>query len=405
MIKNTLTIFAGRASNALFLFLLTLVVSRQMGPAIFGVFSFLTAVVISANCLSSLGLDVWMVREITKAPEKAKQYLSSILGLKTGTSLITIALIFLIFRATDLPESTLHLLWILSVSLIFNTISQTLWHYGDCFKEFIYHSFLWATSNIIKSLTGIVLVLLYRDLELLIVGIVFAEALALILSIYIIRQKFGRFAPQFQFSVWWNFLRRSGPIGMGVIFSVLYFRLDIVMLQLMTDERIVGFYSAAYRLFEVVVVLPHSLMIVLFPSLVEEFHTDPRKFKISFKKAFTVYLVVGSSIALVFFKFSNEIISLIYGNAFLFSVQLLEVLAIAVALSFLIFLLSNILIVSGREMTNAWNLMGATALNIILNLAWIPAHGALGAAWATVVCEMALILVLGFQSRKYWKSP
>jgi len=376
-----------------------------MGPAIFGVFSFLTAVVISANCLSSLGLDVWMVREITKAPEKAKQYLSSILGLKTGTSLITIALIFLIFRATDLPESTLHLLWILSVSLIFNTISQTLWHYGDCFKEFIYHSFLWATSNIIKSLTGIVLVLLYRDLELLIVGIVFAEALALILSIYIIRQKFGRFAPQFQFSVWWNFLRRSGPIGMGVIFSVLYFRLDIVMLQLMTDERIVGFYSAAYRLFEVVVVLPHSLMIVLFPSLVEEFHTDPRKFKISFKKAFTVYLVVGSSIALVFFKFSNEIISLIYGNAFLFSVQLLEVLAIAVALSFLIFLLSNILIVSGREMTNAWNLMGATALNIILNLAWIPAHGALGAAWATVVCEMALILVLGFQSRKYWKSP
>jgi len=405
VIKNTLTIFAGRASNALFLFLLTLVVSRQMGPAIFGVFSFLTAVVISANCLSSLGLDVWMVREITKAPEKAKQYLSSILGLKTGTSLITIALIFLIFRATDLPESTLHLLWILSVSLIFNTISQTLWHYGDCFKEFIYHSFLWATSNIIKSLTGIVLVLLYRDLELLIVGIVFAEALALILSIYIIRQKFGRFAPQFQFSVWWNFLRRSGPIGMGVIFSVLYFRLDIVMLQLMTDERIVGFYSAAYRLFEVVVVLPHSLMIVLFPSLVEEFHTDPRKFKISFKKAFTVYLVVGSSIALVFFKFSNEIISLIYGNAFLFSVQLLEVLAIAVALSFLIFLLSNILIVSGREMTNAWNLMGATALNIILNLAWIPAHGALGAAWATVVCEMALILVLGFQSRKYWKSP
>jgi O-antigen/teichoic acid export membrane protein len=405
VIKNTLYIFAGRASNALFLFLLTLVVSRQLGPAIFGVFSFLTTVVVSANCFSSLGLDIWMVREITKAPEKAKQYLSSILGLKTGTSLITIALVALIFRATDLPENTLHLLWILSISLIFNTVSQTLWHYGDCFKEFVYHSFLWATSNIIKSLTGIALVLLYRDMELLIIGIVFAEALALILSLYTIRQKFGRFAPQFQFSVWWDFLSRSAPIGMGVVFSVLYFRLDIVMLQLMTDEKVVGFYSAAYRLFEVVVVIPHSLMIVLFPSLVEEFHADQRKFKISFKKAFTAYLVVGSSIALVFFSFSNEIIGLIYGNDFLFSVKILEILAIAIALSFLIFLLSNILIVSGREMTNTWNLVGATAFNIALNFVWIPMHGALGAAWATVFCEMVLILVLGFQSRKYWMSP
>jgi O-antigen/teichoic acid export membrane protein len=192
---------------------------------------------------------------------------------------------------------------------------------------------------------------------------------------------------------------------MGVVFSVLYFRLDIVMLQLMTDEKVVGFYSAAYRLFEVVVVIPHSLMIVLFPSLVEEFHADQRKFKISFKKAFTAYLVVGSSIALVFFSFSNEIIGLIYGNDFLFSVKILEILAIAIALSFLIFLLSNILIVSGREMTNTWNLVGATAFNIALNFVWIPMHGALGAAWATVFCEMVLILVLGFQSRKYWMSP
>jgi O-antigen/teichoic acid export membrane protein len=404
VIKNIFYIIAGRASNALFLFLLTLVISRQLGPAIFGVFSFLIAVVVSANTFSSLGLDVWMVREITKAPEKAKQYFSTILGLKAGTSLVTLLLVFLIFQATDLPETTLHLLWILSISLIFNTVSQTLWHYGDCFKEFVYHSFLWAASNIVKSLTGIALVLLYGELELLIIGIVFAEALALILSLYVIRRQFGPFALQFQFSVWWSFLSRSAPIGLGVIFSVLYFRVDIVMLQLMTDDRVVGFYSAAYKFFEIVVILPHSLMIVLFPSLVEKFHTDRVTFEISFKKAFTVFFIVGSSIALVFYSFSNEIIGLIYGNSFLFSVKVLDVLVIAISLSFLIFLLSNILIVSGREMSNTWSLVGATILNIALNLAWIPVHGAIGAAWATVICEIVLIGVLGFQSRKLWKS-
>ena len=204
MIKNSILIFLGRASNALFVFLLAWVVSRQMGPAIFGGFSFLTTVVISANCLSSLGLDVWMVREITKAPEKAKQYLSTILSLKVWTSLVTIGLIFFIFQATTLSEHSLNLLGILSVSIIFNSISQTLWHYGDCFREFIYHSFLWAASNIIKSLTGISMVMFYQDLEMLIIGIVLAESLALMLSIYVVHKKYGKFATQFQLLSGWN---------------------------------------------------------------------------------------------------------------------------------------------------------------------------------------------------------
>ena len=45
-------------------------------------------------------------------------------------------------------------------------------------------------------------------------------------------------------------------------------------------------------------------------------------------------------------------------------------------------------------------LVGATLLNLILNLIWIPKHGAIGAAWSTVFCEMALIIVLCFQSGK-----
>jgi O-antigen/teichoic acid export membrane protein len=110
-------------------------------------------------------------------------------------------------------------------------------------------------------------------------------------------------------------------------------------------------------------------MIVLFPSLVEEFHTDREKFKISFKKAFTVYFVAGISIALVFFGFSNEIIGSIYGDNFLFSVKILEIFTIVIALSFLIFLLSNILIVSGWEITNTWTLIFARIFNIALNLA------------------------------------
>ena len=400
MIKNTFYIFAGRASNAVFLFLLTMVVSRQLGPDLFGVFSFLTAVMVSANCFSNLGLDTWMVREVTKNPSQGKQHLSNIIGLKIGTSLITIALIFMVFRTTSLPQTTLNLLWVLSVSLLFNTISQTLWHYGNCFKEFFYHSVLWAASNIIKAGTGIAMVLLFHELEPLILGIVVAEAIALIISFCVIRNRFGAFVPEFQFIVWKSFLVRSAPIAMGMIFSVLYFRLDIVMLQLMTGEKIVGFYSAAYRLFEVAVVLPHSFMLVLFPTLVEGYHSDQSQFKSRFKKAIVLYFLIGVCIALVLWGFSHEVIRVIYGDKFLLSADILDILSWAILLFFLNFLFSSLLIASGREKVNAWNLVGATVLNIVLNLTWIPRYEAIGAAWATLLCEVMLIAALSIQVRK-----
>jgi O-antigen/teichoic acid export membrane protein len=400
VIKNTVYIFAGRVSNAIFLFLLTLVVSRQLGPALFGVYSLLTTVVVAANCFSNFGFDVWMVREVTKEPSQAKNYLSNILGLKVVTSLLTIIFVYLIFRATDLPSTTLHLLFILSISLLFNTLSQSLWHFGNCFKRFIFHSALWASSNFIKSVLGISLVFLYGELEPLIWGIVVAELISLILSFCVIRYQFGAFLPKFRLSIWKDYLVRSAPIAFGMIFSVLYFRLDIVMLQLMTDEKVVGFYSAAYKLFEMSIVFPTSIMLVLFPALVEEFHSDKPQFKKSSIKAFGIFSIFGGSFALILWGFSSEIIAIIFGDEFYPSIAVLEILSGAIFLFFLSFLLSNILITSGRESINTWNLVGATGLNILLNLALIPRYGAIGAAWSTLFCEAVLIVALGMEIRK-----
>jgi O-antigen/teichoic acid export membrane protein len=400
VIKNTLYIFAGRFFNAIFVFLLVLVVSRQLGPALFGVYSFLTTVVIAANCFSNLGFDTWMVREVTKKPSQAKSYISNILGLKIITSLLTIFCIFVIFQNTDLPSTTLHLLWILSLSLLFNTLAQTFWHYGNCFKQFVTHSVLWATSNLIKSMLGIGLVLFYGELEPVIWGLVIAEAVSLVLSFYVIRSRFETFFPRFNFSIWKDYLVRSTPMALGMIFSILYFRLDIVMLQLMTDEKVVGFYSAAYKLFEMSIIFSHSIMLVLFPTLVEEYHADLPMFKKRANKALGVFFLIGGSIATILWGFSQVIITFIFGDEFFPSIAVLEILSGAIFLFFLNFLLANLLITSGRETINAWNLAGATALNIGLNLILIPRYGANGAAGATLLCETVLIMVLAIEVRK-----
>ncbi|MBT5762798.1 MAG: hypothetical protein HOI59_02940, partial [Nitrospina sp.] len=152
--------------------------------------------------------------------------------------------------------------------------------------------------------------------------------------------------------------------------------------------------------FEVSVVLPHSIMLVLFPTLVEKYHSDSLQFKKSAKKAFGVFCLIGGGVALVLWGFSSEIITIVFGDEFSPSIAVLNILSGAIFLFFLNFLLSNLLISSGREIINTWNLVGATILNIILNLILIPQYGAIGAAWSTLFCEGALILVLGIEVQK-----
>jgi MATE family multidrug resistance protein len=48
-----------------------------------------------------------------------------------------------------------------------------------------------------------------------------------------------------------------------------------------------------------------------------------------------------------------------------------------------------------RPLVSAWSMAFANIVNLLLNLWWVPGHGAMGSAWATVGARVALISFLG----------
>ena len=400
MIKNTFYIFCGRIANALFLFLLTLTVSRLLGPALFGTYSFLTTVILTGTYLANYGLDTLMVRGIAKDHNRAKTYLSNILGLKIFTSLVTILLIASIFQLSSLDSRTKHLLLVLSISLLFNSLSQTLWYYGDGFEKFLYHSLLWTLSNFAKSAIGIVLVFTFYDIYPLISGLVFAEALSFVFAYYFIKKRFGSYSLSFDFSIWYDLIIKSTPLAIGAIFSALYFRLDIVMLKMMREAEIVGWYSAAYKLIEVFTIFPSAIVMVFFPSLVKSHHKNVFEFKKIIFSALTVLFSAGIILAISLSALSENIIMIIFGKLFLPSVIVLQILSWALFLIFINYLLSHVLISVGKEGYYASALIIITLLNFGLNLLLIPKYGHVGAGWATLISEIILMVLYGFAIKK-----
>jgi O-antigen/teichoic acid export membrane protein len=100
------------------------------------------------------------------------------------------------------------------------------------------------------------------------------------------------------------------------------------------------------------------------------------------------------------FLLRAPIVRALYGREYAAAAALLGVLAPAV-----VPLAVNMLALAALAAADAMGgvavlYLGAAALNVALDLAWIPTRGAPGAAWAALLCESALAVGLVFRMRR-----
>jgi O-antigen/teichoic acid export membrane protein len=187
---------------------------------------------------------------------------------------------------------------------------------------------------------------------------------------------------------------------MAVLLDV-YNEIDTVMLRFFTDEAVVGWYSAANRLYRTVDMLPMVLTTALLPTLARLHSTDKDAVVAVVKKSISVGALVIVPLALGMGLLSKEIIATLpYPDSFQNSVPLLSLLALSIPMTTFLILLGTVAIAVDRQRVWAVALGATVALNVLLNLAAIPyfqrvyGNGGIGAALATLLCE-GLMVVLG----------
>src|SRR5205814_3797027 len=65
-----------------------------------------------------------------------------------------------------------------------------------------------------------------------------------------------------------EFRREVLPIGIGIIVSALYFRIDVFLVQLWSGTDAVALYNAVFRLVEALRLFPAAVLAVILPSMV-----------------------------------------------------------------------------------------------------------------------------------------
>jgi len=221
-------------------------------------------------------------------------------------------------------------------------------------------------------------------------GLLAANALAAVLSLVFL----WRLAP-FRLRLERGFLRylvrESLPLALTNVFILVYFRVDMVMLELMgRGYAEIGWYAAAVRVIDAVAVVPALVSGAALPVLSGLARDDRRGFGRLYRQAQRLLIVLGLPAAVGLWAVREQVAVLIYGPHFAPTGRAFFWLAPALALLFLNFLQLGALTALGRQRLCAWSTGLCVVVNVGLNLWLIPVHGFQGAAGATLFTEVVL---------------
>ena len=197
-------------------------------------------------------------------------------------------------------------------------------------------------------------------------------------------------SPSFRTSAWRPLLRDVVPYALATAAGLLYFRVAVVLMSLVSTERETGLYSAAFRIVEVLMIVPQLAVGAVLPILARAASDDHDRLAYGVDRAFRAAAVFGCGLAVVLAIGAPFTIAVVAGPDFAEAADMLRIqaLGLGVALVTSVFTYALLSLRLHRELllANAMALAVSVALTLVLGRAW----GGTGAATAVVAAELCL---------------
>jgi O-antigen/teichoic acid export membrane protein len=365
----------------------TVWMARHFGPATFGVWNYAIAYVAIFAAVATLGMDGVIVRELVRIDADA--------GAILGTGL----LLRLFVAAVLAIAATVSMHWVrpdqwLPALLVGANAAVMLLQSSQVF-DYHFQARMHSRPAVIATNAAYVAAMLLRlgllaaDAPIAWFGatlVVEAAMAALLLWLAWRSDSAG--------TVRWRWhLRESWPLMCSSLAAILYMRLDQIMLASMVGDQEVGQFSAALRIAEIWYFIPMSIVTAAFPAILAKRREDSAAYERYIQQLYDGLAWLGIAVAALVTVFAEPAVSLLYGPAYEQAARILTIqiwAGVAVSMSFVH---SRWLLAEGLQRYGLLYTVIAATLNVMLNLLLIPSHGAVGAAWATVITQIGVLPV------------
>lgn len=391
---NTIIQFLGKITTAGLSLAVVALLTRYLGVSGYGEYTTAFAFVSFFAVFADFGINIIIVREISKDEKLAPGIIANVLGLRILFSLSILLLAPLI--ALFLPYSRLVKIAILifSFALYFLSLNQIFVGIFQSRLKLDRAVFTEVVGRVIILLATLVFIKLKLSFVWIISAVFWGNLVNLGLS-WLLANKIFKIGLSFNLGFWKKIFLESLSMGLVLVLGMLFHRIDTIMLSLLKESYDVGIYGAAYKIFDFLVVIPGLFVGTVFPLFSQFFVTSPERFKAVFQKSFDVLSIVGLPLALGGVMLSPYIINLVAGNGYEPAISVFQVLSIALLLIFFTQLSGTTLVAIGKQSKLILPYIICVVFNFLANFFLISSYSYLGAAWTVLLTEI-LVFVFGY---------
>lgn len=380
---------------------IAILIARFLGPHLFGQYTTATAVCSIFLMLTGLGFEQEFTRRGSVDSDQVNSGLSLCFFSIAISSLVAFVLLIIFLSLSPYSFEIIIITLLLWVALVINRLHYPFRYLGLVLRKPEVVAVIQVTGLLL--LVTVILYLLYSKST--IHSIIYAQILvsAVILIFWLVWMKIKKI--QFValgYSDFQIFFKNSLPFAASNIIWVAYFNFDVFILSLLRTEAEVGIYGAVFKIIAMSYIIGYAVSNTFTPLLFKSFHLNDEAQQSSLAiRLVGAMLLISLFMSSLFFMLSPWLLKTVIGDEFTDGVVIMQILSISIFFRLLNFAFSELLTTSGRQMERVrleWLLL---ATNILLNFAFIPHYGGIGAAIATLCAEIILFIGVFLLCKKH----
>jgi O-antigen/teichoic acid export membrane protein len=385
-LMNTAWLASEKVVSMALALLINISIARVFGPELFGEFSYLFSLAALLGPIGALGINSIVTREVINNPNKTHEIIASSIFVRfLGAAVVFCISLSIWFEGTLLSNlSNPDALLLLSFAGVFTSLQVIeFWYQAKVVSKDIVK---WRIPVVLMFAAAKFCVLWIGGSFKLLVAIYAVELVvmgAVILILYSNKESKVKFS-DVNISYGLSLFKQSIWLLFSGIASLIYLKIDQVMLGQMTSNANVGVYAVASRLSEVWYFFPEALMASFFASLLiykNNFEEYYRRIQTLCDGLFTFALILAVLVTVL----SDQIIHILYGAGYEESSVILSIHIWAGCFVFMRALLSKWLIAENLLQFSLLSHGLGAIVNVALNYWMIQEWQGTGAALATVI--------------------
>lgn len=364
--------------------LVNVLLARHLGPSDFGILSYAVSMISFFGAFVYLGLSGLVIRDIVNHCDQKNVIMGTTFALKMCGGLCAYLVVVCMAFFSHAGSKEFWVLVFCGFGLFFKPFETIdYWFHSQTISRFSVYSK--ASASLFISFVNIILVLGHAPLIVFAVTNsieTFLTAIMLIFFYYKNNQSIFTWRVYFEKAK--QLIGQSWILVLSGFFSMVYLKIDQIMLRWMIGHAEVGIYSVAVNFSEVWYFLPTVIALSVYPTLIKNKKNEPAAYAKNIQKTFDGLFLISLSVAIGVTILSKTVILFLYGDAYLESSYILMIHIWAGVFIFMRALFSRIILIENLLMFSLLTHFSGAVVNIILNLFLIKMFSGYGAAVSTL---------------------